>query len=53
MKTYYEFIIGGLAVYSLMAAWQIHKMNTRTKELQKRTSRQQHPTALRQNRGVQ
>lgn len=46
METYYEFIIGGLTVYSLMAAWQLHKINNETKRIQKRSSREKHPTAL-------
>jgi hypothetical protein len=44
MQPYYEFIIGGLAVYSLMAAWQLHKQNNATKQAQKQTSKQKHPT---------
>lgn len=43
METYYEFIIGALAMYSTMAAWQLYKVNSTGKKFRRRFEKTRQP----------
>lgn len=43
MEAYYEFIIGALTMYSAVAAWQLHKINSTGNKFRRRFEKTRKP----------